>query len=91
MDESQFNPWNEEDSEGMFEKDVVFEMAKVLESMDDEVQMVTGMVVAFQFMDSDNEAGWGVISLKGQTSIVTNGLVDAAMATARERFSHDRH
>lgn len=66
-------------------------IAKTIAEMEDEVMMVTGMVVAITYVGEDGADYHGYYQLPNQTSIVTNGLADAASFYARKNFVHDDH
>lgn len=64
-------------------------MAETITTHESDVQMVTGLLVAFTYIDEDGDNCWGFYTLPDQTSIITNGLADRAMFLARKTFEHE--
>lgn len=64
---------------------------KALEESLPEVQIVTGLLVTYAYLDSDGDMCWGYGTLDSQGSLITNGLADLGVHYARQRFSHDDH
>lgn len=68
---------------------VMEKVAETIRTNEDDVKMITGLVVGFLYIDSDGDQSRGYYQLPGQNSITSNGLADMITHYARQNFSHE--
>lgn len=68
-----------------------YAVTEAITAKEDDVQMVTSLLVAFTYIDDEGDNCWGFYTLPDQSSIMTNGLADRATHLARSLFVHEGH
>lgn len=64
-------------------------IAQYIPTIEPSVSLVTGLVMAYQYIDTDGDSCWGFYGLPSQGSVTANGLADLAIKHARSQFDHE--